>query len=155
VNVLFRQAGTFPNDRPLIFIQEAGNPPFAPQLQPRYDHLLGRILFNQREYARAGEYFQKVLKDTAPCNARVRASALLRLGMMHDVRMERKRAEEYYTGRWRSRAGKGSPGGRQTVSQAPLSRSIEKSGLLIRLRVRDSGRVAPLAEEPIALWKRV
>jgi len=68
----------------------------APQLQPRYDHLQGRILFNQGEYARAGEYFQKVLKDTAPYNARVRASALLRLGMIHDVRRERKQAEEYY-----------------------------------------------------------
>ncbi|MBA4423314.1 MAG: hypothetical protein C0390_09480 [Syntrophus sp. (in: bacteria)] len=68
----------------------------APQLQPRYDHLLGRILFNQREYTRAGEYFQKVLKDAAPYNARVRASALMRLGMIHDIRQERKRAEEYY-----------------------------------------------------------
>jgi tetratricopeptide (TPR) repeat protein len=75
---------------------QTGSPPFAPQLQPRYDHLLGRILFNQGDYARAGEYFQKVLKDMAPFNARVRASALLRLGMIHDVRMERKRAEEYY-----------------------------------------------------------
>ncbi len=75
---------------------QGGKPPFAPQLQPRYDHLLGRILFNQGEYAKAGEYFQKVLKDTAPYNARVRASALLRLGMIHDVRRERKRAEEYY-----------------------------------------------------------
>lgn len=75
---------------------QAGSPPFAPQLQSRYDHLLGRILFNQREYARAGEYFQKALKDAAPYNARVRASALLRLGMIHDVRQERKRAEEYY-----------------------------------------------------------
>lgn len=74
----------------------AGSPPFAPQLQSRYDHLLGRILFNQREYARAGEYFQKALKDAAPYNARIRASALLRLGMIHDVRQERKRAEEYY-----------------------------------------------------------
>ncbi|MCX5818764.1 MAG: hypothetical protein NT047_02435 [Deltaproteobacteria bacterium] len=68
----------------------------APQLQPRYDHLLGRILFNQGEYAGAGEYFQKVQKDTAPYNARIRASALLRLGMIHDVRRERKQAEEYY-----------------------------------------------------------
>ncbi len=75
---------------------QGGKPPFASQLQPRYDHLLGRILFNQREYARAGDYFQKVLKDTAPYNARVRASALLRLGMIHDIRQERKRAEEYY-----------------------------------------------------------
>jgi len=68
----------------------------APQLQPRHDHLLGRILFNQGEYARAGEYFQKVLKDTAPYNARIRASSLLRLGMIQDVRRERKQAEEYY-----------------------------------------------------------
>jgi len=75
---------------------QGGKPPFAPQLQPRYDHLLGRILFNQGEYARAGEYFQKVLKDTAPYNARIRASSLLRLGMIHDVRRERKQAEEYY-----------------------------------------------------------
>ena len=75
---------------------QGGKPPFAPQLQPRYDHLLGRILFNQREYARAGEYFQKAMKDTTPYNARIRASALLRLGMIHDIRQERKRAEEYY-----------------------------------------------------------
>jgi tetratricopeptide (TPR) repeat protein len=75
---------------------QSGKPPFAPQLQPRYDHLLGRILFNQGEYTRAGDCFQKVLKDTAPYNTRVRASALLRLGMIHDVRRERKRAEEYY-----------------------------------------------------------
>ena len=75
---------------------QGGKPPFAPQLQPRYDHLLGRILFNQREYARAGDCFQKTLKDTAPYNARIRASALLRLGMIHDIRQERKRAEEYY-----------------------------------------------------------
>jgi tetratricopeptide (TPR) repeat protein len=68
----------------------------APQLQPRHDHLLGRILFNQGEYTRAGEYFQKVLKDTAPYNARIRASALLRMGMIHDARRERKQAEEYY-----------------------------------------------------------
>ena len=75
---------------------QSGKSPFAPQLQPRYDHLLGRILFNEGEYARAGDCFQRVLKDTAPYNARVRASALLRLGMIHDVRRERKRAEEYY-----------------------------------------------------------
>ncbi len=68
----------------------------APQLQPRYDHLLGRILFNQGEHTRSGEYFQKVLEDAAPYNARIRASALLRLGMIQDVRGQRKQAEEYY-----------------------------------------------------------
>ncbi|MDP2839593.1 MAG: hypothetical protein Q8O11_06005 [Syntrophales bacterium] len=75
---------------------QGGKPPFAPQLQSRYDHLLGRILFTPRESARAGEYLQQALKDAAPYNARVRASALLRLGIIHDVRQERKRAEEYY-----------------------------------------------------------
>ncbi|MCE5264151.1 MAG: hypothetical protein LLG97_11525 [Deltaproteobacteria bacterium] len=74
-------------------IQDGSLPP---QLQPRYDHLLGRILFNQGEYARAGDYFQKVLKDMAPYNARIRASALVRLGMISDLRKERKPAEEYY-----------------------------------------------------------
>jgi tetratricopeptide (TPR) repeat protein len=68
----------------------------APQLQPRYDHLLGRILFNQREYTRAWEYFQRVLQDTSAYNARIRASALLRLGMILDVRGQRKQAEGYY-----------------------------------------------------------
>jgi tetratricopeptide (TPR) repeat protein len=75
---------------------QGGKPPFAPQLQPRYDQMMGRILFNQQEYTRAGDCFQKALKDAAPYNARVRASALLRLGMIHDIRQERKRAEEYY-----------------------------------------------------------
>lgn len=76
---------------------QGGKPPFAPQLQPRHDHLLGRILFNQREYAQAAGYFQKAMKDAAPYNARIRASSLLRLGMIHDIRQERRRAEEYYS----------------------------------------------------------
>jgi Flp pilus assembly protein TadD len=72
------------------------NGSLAPQLMTRHDHLLGRILFNQGEYAKAEEYFQKVLKDGEPNNARIRASALLRLGMIHDVRGWRKQAEDYY-----------------------------------------------------------
>ena len=44
---------------------QAGTPPFVPQLLPRYDHLMGRILFNQGEYARAEEYFRKALADTS------------------------------------------------------------------------------------------
>jgi tetratricopeptide (TPR) repeat protein len=68
----------------------------APQLQPRCDHLLGRILFNQGEQARAGEYFLKVLRDSEPYNARIRTSALLRLGMIHDLQNLRRQAEEYY-----------------------------------------------------------
>jgi tetratricopeptide (TPR) repeat protein len=76
---------------------QAGRPPFAPQLQPRYDHVLGRILFNQGDYPRAADSFQKALKDTSIYNARIRVSALVRLGMIHDIRRERKQAEGYYS----------------------------------------------------------
>jgi len=74
----------------------SGRPPYVPQLQPRYDHLMGRILFNQGDYARATEFFEKALKDTSIYNARIRTSALVRLGMIRDLRGERKQAEEYY-----------------------------------------------------------
>ncbi len=76
---------------------QAGIPPFVPQLQPRYYQLMGRILFIKGEYEKAAEYFQKVLKDTSPYNARVRVLAFLRMGMIHDARNERKQAEEYYS----------------------------------------------------------
>ena len=74
-----------------------GLPPFAPQLQPRHDQLMGRIFFTQGNYAKADEYFQKAIKDTNPYNARVRAWAYLRLGMINDIRKERKKAQEYYS----------------------------------------------------------
>ena len=57
---------------------------------------MGRIFFTQGNYAKAEEYLQKALKDTTPYNARVRAWAYLRLGMISDVRKEREKAEEYY-----------------------------------------------------------
>jgi len=75
---------------------QAGTPPLVPQLQPRLNQLMGRIFFNEGEYAKASEYLQKTLKDKAPYNARVRAWALVRLGMIHDVFKEREQAEEYY-----------------------------------------------------------
>lgn len=84
---------------------QTGN--LAPQLQPRYDHLLGRILFNQGEYTRSGEYFLKVIKDAAPYNARIRASAMLRLGMIQDGRGRRKQAEKYYRGALEVEGGEG------------------------------------------------
>ena len=74
----------------------SGRPPFVPQLQPRYDHLMGRILFNQRDYDRAVEFFEKALKDTSIYNARIRTSALVRLGMIQDAHGNRKQAQEYY-----------------------------------------------------------
>ena len=58
---------------------------------------MGRILFNQKEYARAAEYFQKALLDTSATNARTRVSALVRLGMIRDIRGEREKAKEYYS----------------------------------------------------------
>jgi len=76
---------------------QGGIPPFVPQLQPRYNQLMGRILFIRGEYERAAEYFQKALKDTSPYNARVRVLAFLRMGMIYDARKERKQAEEYYS----------------------------------------------------------
>jgi tetratricopeptide (TPR) repeat protein len=57
---------------------------------------MGRILFTQVEYDKAAEYFQKSLGDTSLYNARVRAWAFVRLGMIHDARKERVKAEEYY-----------------------------------------------------------
>jgi len=75
---------------------QAGTPPFVPQLQPRLNQLMGRIFFNEGEYARASEYLEKTLKDREPYNARVRAWALVRLGMIHDALNKREQAEEYY-----------------------------------------------------------
>jgi hypothetical protein len=75
---------------------ESGAPPYRPELWPRYFQILGRIYFDQGEYTKATDYFNRALKDNAPYNARVRAWALVRLGMICDVRQERNQAEEYY-----------------------------------------------------------
>jgi Tfp pilus assembly protein PilF len=75
---------------------QGGISPFVPQLQPRYNQLMGRILFNQGEYDRSMEYFQNVLNDTSFYNDRTRVWAFLRLGMIHDIHKKRKQAEEYY-----------------------------------------------------------
>jgi tetratricopeptide (TPR) repeat protein len=76
---------------------QAGTPPFVPQLQPRLNQLMGRIFFNEGEYAKASEYLERTLTDRAPYNARVRAWALVRLGMIHDALKEREQAEECYS----------------------------------------------------------
>lgn len=74
----------------------SGRPPFVPQLKSRHDQLMGRIFFNQGDYARAEGYFRQSVKDTSEANARVRAWSLVRLGMIHDARKERGKAEERY-----------------------------------------------------------
>ncbi len=75
---------------------QTGTPPFVPQLQPRYNQLMGRIFFNQGEYDRAMECFQNVLKDTSFYNARSRVWAYVRLGMIDDIHKKRTQAQEYY-----------------------------------------------------------
>lgn len=101
----------------------AGRPPYVPQLQPRLDHLLGRILFNEGDYVRAADYFRKALVTTVSVyNARNRASALVRLGMIHDIRRERKQAEEYYN---RALAVEGGEGIAQTEARKYLKTPYE------------------------------
>lgn len=75
---------------------KAGRPPYRRELWPRYQQALGKISLDRGEYEKAAESFKQVLKDTAPYNNRVRAWALVRMGMIHDARKERKQAEEYY-----------------------------------------------------------
>lgn len=75
----------------------SGRPPFVPQLKPRHDQLMGRIYFNQGDYARAEMSFRQSLQDSSEANARVRAWSHVRLGMIHDARGDRERARESYT----------------------------------------------------------
>jgi tetratricopeptide (TPR) repeat protein len=75
---------------------KAGRPPYRPELWPRYHQSQGKIALDQGEYDKAEEYLRQALKDTAPYNARVRAHALVRLGMIQDARKDRKSAEDYY-----------------------------------------------------------
>ena len=86
---------------------QSGTPPFVPQLQPRYDQLMGRIFFSKGEYAKATEYFHRALKDTSPYNARVRAWSFVRLGMIQDAYKERERAEEFYSNALEVEGGEG------------------------------------------------
>jgi Tfp pilus assembly protein PilF len=76
---------------------QAGTPPFVPQLQSRYNQLMGRILFNQGEYDKSMEYLNNVLKDTSFYNARSRVWAFVRLGMINDIHKKRTQAQEYYS----------------------------------------------------------
>ena len=75
---------------------KAGRSPYRPELWPRYHQSLGKIALDRGEYGKAEEYLRQALKDTAPYNARVRAHALVRLGMIQDARKDRKSAEDYY-----------------------------------------------------------
>ena len=72
-------------------------PPYVPQLQPRYNQLMGRIFFAQGQYDKATDYFQKALQDMAFYNTRVRVWTLVRLGMIQNIRKDRARAQEYYS----------------------------------------------------------
>ncbi len=71
-------------------------PPYRPEIWPRVEQLLGKIYLDSGEYDQAIAHFEKAIQDQAPYNARVRAWALVRMGMIYDARKERKTAEEYY-----------------------------------------------------------
>lgn len=73
-----------------------GTPPYVPQLQPRYYQLMGRIHFSRAEYGRAESCFHRAISDKSFYNIRTKARSLLYLGMIHDIRQERKYAEDYY-----------------------------------------------------------
>jgi tetratricopeptide (TPR) repeat protein len=75
---------------------KAGRPPYRRELWPRYHQALGKIFLDRGEYDKAAELLKQALKDTAPYNRRVQAWALVRMGMIHDAKRERKEAEEYY-----------------------------------------------------------
>ncbi|MCX5909879.1 MAG: hypothetical protein NTY64_22560 [Deltaproteobacteria bacterium] len=75
---------------------QSGTPPFRPELWPRYYLVIGKILFDQGEYSKAYDYFTRASKNIAPYNARIRAWAFVRMGMVHDIRKERDLAEKTY-----------------------------------------------------------
>ncbi len=75
---------------------QSGTHPYVPQLQPRYYQLMGRIHFGRGEYGRSESYFHKAIQDQSFYNLRTLARSLLYLGMIHDIRRERKYAEDYY-----------------------------------------------------------
>jgi tetratricopeptide (TPR) repeat protein len=74
----------------------SGSPSYPPELLARYMQLMGRIFFEKGDYATALDYFQKVTENQARYNARTRAWAFVRMGMIADVRKDRKKAEEHY-----------------------------------------------------------
>ena len=106
-NFLFAQANAFAEllrlDEAFALAREiennikAAKQPYVPQLQPRYNQLMGNIFFAQGEYDKATGYFQKALQDTAFYNTRVRILTFVRLGMIQDICKNRSRAEEYYS----------------------------------------------------------
>ncbi len=83
-------------------------PPYTQELEPRYYHLMGRIHFKRSEFGRAESYFQKAIQDKSFYNIRTTARSLLYIGMIHDVRLERKYAEDYYQRVLKVEGGEGS-----------------------------------------------
>ena len=75
---------------------KAGKQHYVPELQPRYYYLMGRIHFGKSEYGRSEVYLHKAIADKAFYNLRTKARSLLYVGMIHDIRLERKYAEDYY-----------------------------------------------------------
>jgi tetratricopeptide (TPR) repeat protein len=74
----------------------SGQAPYVGQLQPRYNFLMGRLFFKRGDYEKAETSFQKAVQDKSFYNARTRSRSLVFMGMIHDIRLERKHAEDYY-----------------------------------------------------------
>jgi tetratricopeptide (TPR) repeat protein len=113
---------------------QSGSPPFRPELWPRYYVVMGRILFDQAEYDKAFGNFAKAAKNTAPYNARGRASALLRMGMIYDLRQERDLAEKQYQAALDVEGGEGVA---QTLAKQYLKTPYLPSGEGQKIRKRD------------------
>jgi tetratricopeptide (TPR) repeat protein len=94
-------------------------PPYVPQLLPRYNQLMGRILFNQGEYDQATQHFQLALQDKAFYNTRVRVWTLVRLGMIQDAGKNRAGAEKYYSQALKIEGGEG-------IAQVEARKYLEK-----------------------------
>jgi len=76
---------------------QAGVPPFKPQLQPRYNQLMGRIFFNQGDYVRAEEYLQKGASKHISLQCPSSGMGVPASGNDCDAHKERNKAEMYYS----------------------------------------------------------
>ncbi len=74
-----------------------GRPHFTPDLQARYNQLMGKISMDRGEYATALTFFQRAIQTPTPPRYRwVTAWAWTRSGMVHDLQGDREEALRRY-----------------------------------------------------------
>jgi tetratricopeptide (TPR) repeat protein len=76
---------------------DRGLPYFDDAIIPRYHHLVGKIYMDMGEYDRAMDAFKDALTVTDVNYEWVRALALVRMGMIEDIRGNRESALDYYS----------------------------------------------------------